>query len=311
MKKNPMKRVHFNFGHQLSRRHVLRGASIALGLPALDAMIPAFATETEKPNARRFVSVSLSLGLHGPNLIPETAGKDYQPSRYLEPLQDLRDDFTVVSGSSHPGVSGGHTTEGSILTACPRRPGASVENTVSVDQLMAKFLGHKTRFPSLVLSTGGSTSPSYTENGAMIPPVVSAMDLFGQLFVDDTKEEQARQAQLLRRGQSIMDMVAGEARYLKSELGQGDRDKLDAWFTSIREAERRLEANEAWVNRPKPKPGAEPPADIDTDNAAAIEGAFLDVLFLALQTDSTRFATLHVPDGRVSAIEGVDRAYHT
>lgn len=107
-----------------------------------------------------------------------------------------------------------------------------------------------------------------------------------------------------------MDMVAGEARYLKRELGQGDRDKLDAWFTSIREAERRLKANEAWVNRPKPRPDAEPPTDIDTDNAAAIEGAFLDVLFLALQTDSTRFATLHVPDGRVTAIEGVDRGYH-
>ncbi|MCB1087202.1 MAG: DUF1552 domain-containing protein, partial [Verrucomicrobiae bacterium] len=232
----------FTFQKRLSRRAVLRGAGISLGLPLLDAMRPALAAIPESKSAKRFVGMSLSLGLHSPNLVPATAGKDYQPSRYLKSLQDLRDDFTVVSGSSHPGVTGGHTAEGSIFSACPNQRGATSRNTISLDQWMAKHLGHETRFPSLVLNTNSQTSPSYTENGAMIPAENNAVRLFTKLFVDDTPAEQDRQAELIRQGRSVMDVVGEEAKALQREVGPGDRDKLDAWFTSVRELEQRLVA---------------------------------------------------------------------
>ena len=113
----------FTFKSHLSRRTMLRGAGITLGLPLLEAMTPAIAAVKETKQAKRFVGVSLALGMHNPNLVPETSGRGYKPSRYLAGIQDLREDFTVVSGTSHPGVSGGHTAEGSIFSACPNARG--------------------------------------------------------------------------------------------------------------------------------------------------------------------------------------------
>jgi hypothetical protein len=300
----------FIFKKHLSRRALLRGAGVTLGLPLLEAMAPAFAASSEAKQAKRFVGVSLSLGLHNPNLVPEGVGSEYKPSRYLQSLQDLRQDFTVVSGSSHPGVTGGHTAEGSIFSACPNARGATSRNTISLDQLMAKHLGHETRFPSMVLNTNGQTSPSYTENGSMIPAENSAMRLFTRLFVNDTPAEQQRQAELIRQGRSVMDVVGAEAKSLQRELGAGDRDKLDAWFTSVRELEQRLAANESWTHKPKPKVSLTPPTQIPRDNEVAVERIFLDIIHMALATDSTRFITLHVTGNNVQGIEGVDESYH-
>ncbi len=301
----------FTFQKHLSRRALLRGAGVTLGLPLLEAMTPALAAVPEAKTARRFVGVSMALGLHNPNLVPEGSGRDYKPSRYLSPIQDLREHFTVVSGSSHPGVTGGHTAEGSIFSACPNARGATTRNTISLDQLMAKQLGHETRFPSLVLNTNSQTSPSYTENGSMIPAENNAMRLFTRLFVNDTPAEQARQAQLIRQGRSVMDVVGAEAKALMREVGAGDRDKLDAWFTSVRDLEQRLAANEAWTHRPKPKVSLAPPARIPRDNEVEVDRIFLDIVHMALATDSTRFITLHITGNNVQGIEGVDESYHS
>lgn len=308
-----MKNVHFNLKKPLSRRAALRNAGITLGLPFLDAMTPAFAAASSATTpAKRFVGVSLALGLHGPNFIPKGKGENYEPSPYLKPLQDIRDKFTVVSGSSHPGVVGGHTAEGSIFSACPNQRGATSRNTISLDQLMAKHLGHETRFPSMVLNTGTETSPSYTENGAMIPAMDDPVKVFTQLFVDDDEKEQNRQAELIRSGRSVMDVIGAEAKALQREVGRGDKEKLDSWFSSVRDLEKRLQANEEWVRKPKPKVDAQAPRAIDRGDAITVERAMLEIIFLALQTDSTRFVTLHVPgNARVNSIEGVDEGYHT
>ncbi|MDF1812055.1 MAG: DUF1552 domain-containing protein [Verrucomicrobiales bacterium] len=304
------KNVHFNFKKALCRRTVLQGAGVSLGLPFLDAMCPVFSAESET-RPKRFVGLSLALGLHGPNWIPEGEGTNYKPSRYLKSVQDLRKDFTVVSGSSHPGVTGGHTAEGSIFSACPNQRGATSRNTISLDQLMAKHYGHETRFPSLVLNAGSSTSPSYTENGSMIPAESNPEKVFAQLFRNDSASEKARQSVSLRRGRSIMDVVGAEAKALQRELGAGDREKLDAWFTSVNELENRLKENQNWVNRPKPKVDAKAPK-ADKNNLAIYERAMLDIIFLALQTDSTRIVTLHLPgNARFKDVEGVDEGYHT
>jgi hypothetical protein len=289
---------------------MLRGAGITLGLPLLEAMTPAFAAVKETRTAKRFVGVSLALGLHNPNLVPEGVGRDYQPSRYLKSIQDIRNDFSIVSGSSHPGVTGGHTAEGSIFSACQNARGATSRNTISLDQLMATHLGHETRFPSLVLNTNSQTSPSYTANGSMIPAENSAMKLFTRLFVNDSPAEQQRQAELIRQGRSVMDVVGGEAKALQRELGAGDRDKLDGWFTSVRELEQRLAANEAWTHQPKPKVSIKPPTYIPRDNEVAVEQIFLDIIHMALATDSTRFITLHVTGNNVQGLEGVEESYH-
>ncbi|MGB1815997.1 MAG: DUF1552 domain-containing protein, partial [Rubripirellula sp.] len=142
-------------GRYLKRRTMLRGTGIAMSLPWLSAMEPAVAKISESSKPKRFVAMTLGLGLVAENLFPSNSGFDYQPSRYLETLQNLRDQITVISGSSHPGVTGGHRAEASILTASPMGSSGRAKNTISVDQLMARHLGDSTRFRSLVLSTSG------------------------------------------------------------------------------------------------------------------------------------------------------------
>lgn len=304
--------AHFDFQRKLSRRTILRGAGVALTLPWLNAMSAAFGDSAKASSPRRFVAMTLGLGLHNPNLVPEDQGRDYRPSRYLAELQDLREDFTVISGSSHPGVSGGHRAEASLLTAAPMSNSAQSRNTISLDQLLAKHLGHHTRFPSLVLGLSGSNSPSYTENGAMIPAEDSPSQLFQRLFVNDSPRDRERQTQRAREGRSIMDLVAEDARSLERQLGSGDRDRLDAYFTSVRELERRLSESEAWANRPKPKVNVARPIDIGNPNDfIGRQRLMSDMVRLALTTDSTRFITLHFGgSGGVLPIPGVEEGYH-
>ena len=92
---------------RIDRRHLLRAAGVSLALPWLDALAPAKAGPAARP-PRRAVFVCTPLGLHAPNLFPEQPGKDYMPTPYLEVLKDLRDEFTVISGLSHPEVESGH-----------------------------------------------------------------------------------------------------------------------------------------------------------------------------------------------------------
>ena len=303
----------FNFQRQLDRRTLLRGAGAAIALPWLSAMSRSWAGATSMQPPRRFVAMTLGLGLHADNLFPASPGKNYQPSLYLQRLQDLRDKFTVISGVSHPYVSGGHRAEASLLSAAPMSAAAASRNTVSLDQLLAKHLGHHTRFPSWVLGLSGSNSPSYTENGSMIPAEDSPSQLFTRLFVNDSPAEKALQAHRARQGQSIMDLVADDARALERTLGPGDRDRLDAYFTSVRELEKRLVESEAWVHRPKPQVNVQRPIDINNPNDfVGRQRLMSDMVRLALATDSSRFITLHFGgSGGVVPIPGVEEGYHS
>ena len=305
--------AHFSFGKKLSRRTLLRGAGAAMALPWLSAMSEAFAGTAADQPPRRFVAMTLGLGLHAENLNPADGGRDYKASLYLESLQDIRDKFTVISGASHPGVSGGHRAEASLLTAAPMSSSAASKNSISLDQLLAKHLGDRTRFPSLVLSLSGSNSPSYTENGAMIPAEDSPSRLFTRLFVNDSPADRDRQAHRARQGQSIMDLVAADAKALERQLGAGDRDRLDAYFTSVRELEKRLVESEAWAHRPKPKLDISRPVDIGNPNDfVGRQRLMSDMVRLALSTDSSRFITLHFGgSGGVVPIPGVEEGYHS
>ncbi|QDT33023.1 DUF1552 domain-containing protein [Thalassoglobus polymorphus] len=305
-------RIYFNKGQQLNRRTVLKGAGVALSLPWLSAMQRAFATSAENTPPKRFVAMTLGLGLLGENLNPKESGKDYKTSLYLKQVQDLRDKFTVVSGSSHPDVSGGHRAEASILSAQPMGSGGQAKNTVSLDQFMAKHLGHHTRFPSLVLASRGTNSPSYTENGSMIPAQDSPSKLFSQLFIDDSPAEQQRQAHRLQEGRSIMDLVRDDSKRLAKKLGKGDQNRLDEYLTSVRDLENRMAASEEWAMRSKPKVDYQKPVDIKNPNDfVGYQRLMTDMVRLALQTDSTRFITYHLGgSGGVVPLEGVREGYH-
>lgn len=306
------RRVHFNFNHNIDRRTLLRGAGVAMSLPWLSAMQSAFGESAAAQRPRRFVAMTLGLGLLGENLNPAQAGFNYEPSKYLKSVNDLRDQFTVVSGTSHPDVRGGHRAEASILSANPHAS-AGGKNSVSLDQYMAKRLAGKTRMPSLVLSSRGSNSPSYTDLGAMIPAHDSPAKLFRELFVTDPAAKQAEQVKRARSGRSIMDLVSEDAKRLSRDLGKRDQDRLDQYFSSVRDLEHRLAESEAWANRPKPKVDEPMPTDITNGNDFVGRQQLMSrMIRLALQTDSTRVVSYHLGgSGGVVPLKGVDEGYHS
>lgn len=259
------------------------------------------------------VTVCTTLGLYGPSFFPEQAGRDYQASEYLKALQDLRDDFTVLSGVSHPDQAGanGHSSEMTWLTAA-RNPGlGGFRNSISIDQLVVEKYGFETRVPSLVLGTG-SGSQSYTRSGVMIPAENKPSKVFAKLFLEGTPQEIEAQVTKMRQGRSIMDTVNEEAKRLGGRVGAADREKLDEYFTSVREMELRLAKAEEWVRKPKPRVDAQPPQDIanEADQIGRLRLLY-QLVPLALQTDSTRVITIHIAGrGDVLQVPGVTIGHH-
>jgi hypothetical protein len=303
----------------LTRRTLLRSAGVALALPLLESMLPralagtaaaAGASAAAAPR-RRMVAICTNLGIHAPYLVPEQAGKNYVPSPYLQPLQAYRDAVTVVSGVSHPGVDGGHSAEASFLTAAPHPGSSGFRNSISLDQFAAERLAPDTRFASLALNVGGG-SLSWTRSGVQIPADGVPSKVFAKLFLTGSAKEIDAQVRRLREGRSVMDAVRGQAKQMSGAVGKADRDKLDEYFTSVRELEGRLTRAQDWATRPKPVVAAQPPKDI-TDRADLIGRARLmyDLIHLALQTDSTRIVTLSLEgSGLVPPIEGVTEGHH-
>ncbi|MFG0267400.1 MAG: DUF1552 domain-containing protein [Rhodopirellula sp. JB055] len=306
----------------MSRRRLLRSAGgAALALPFLEAMGPSLGQRVlandsasgEESTPKRFVAICASLGFHGGHLFPDSPGRDYAITPYLEKVQQHREEFSLFSGLSHPEQNGnnGHASELTWLTAA-RRPGlAGFRNTISLDQLIANQIGLKTRFPFLALTTGGQ-SLSWTASGVEIPAQHSPAKLFSAMFVDGKPHEVEADLDRLRRGRSVLDTVAARANSLKRELVIRDQRKLDEYLLSVRDLESRLQQSEGWVRRPKPIVDEQPLSDIN-DKALAIERQKLmyRTIALALQTDSTRTITFQLAGlNSVPQIPGVQSDWH-
>lgn len=304
-----MKNVTLTMQRSLSRRAMLKGAGITLALPWLDAMSAAFAPEPKPP--MRFIGILNYFSFHAPNLFPKEAGADYVATPYLQGLQRQRKDFTIISGLNHPEVRDGHSSDKSFFTGAPHPGSPSFRNTVSLDQFAAERIGRDTRYASLNFSTSGAHSCSYTRSGVAIPPETSAARAFARLFIDGTPAEVAEEVARVQEGRSILDRVAGEAKRLQRDVGAGDRDKLDQYFTSVRELEQRMVRSEDFARRPKPKPGVPAIRDPGPGEDTRRFGLMLEVARLAVQTDLTRIVTLYyVGTSKTPSRPGTSFAYH-
>jgi hypothetical protein len=286
----------------ISRRVFLRGMGVLVALPALDA----FGAPPVAP--KRIVAINIPLGFHPPNFFPEQAGRDYVLSPYLKMAEALRPDMTVISGTSHPECDGGHDTEKTFLTAAPHPGARSFRNTISLDQKIAKEIGAQTRYASMSL---GDHSLSWSANGVSIPMVNAPADAFAKLFIQGSAQDVAAQKQNLQDGRSVMDTVLDDAKSLESKVGAADRDKLDQYYTAVRETEQRLAKSERWADTPKPVVTEQAPPRLKGEDVTGHLRGHYQVIRLALATDSCRVFTLGGNSGGlVPPLKGVDTSYH-
>lgn len=283
-----------------NRRTFLRAAGITLGLPVLESF---GATAPDKISPRRMIAINQDLGFIPKLFFPKGEGRNYELSNYLEKIASHRDQFTVFSGLSHPGVDGGHRADKSFLTAAPHPGRASFRNTISLDQLIANEVGHETRFRSLSLSINDPRSLSYTQAGVEIPTIKSASELYKKMFLQGDQKAMREQVERLKRRGSILDVVMGQTSDLNKRVSGSDRERIDQFQTAVRSLEQRMTEAQAWEKLPKPKVEEELP-DYPSDKKQFFEMIRMmnDMSRLALQTDSTRVITLFLGSVRTPGV---------
>jgi hypothetical protein len=298
---------------RLDRRQFLGGTGAVVALPFLESLkLPKHAYAAERPaeSPMRMVCIGLEYGLYPNEFFPQETGRNYELPRLLSPLATLKNDFTVFSDLDHPGITGGHQSTHTFLSGIRSDQAKQYpEGNVTVDQRAAEFVGAETRYQSMQLGLGGG-GVSWTRNGVEIPTITRLQTMFDALFLETPESKRKRQAGAFAVNRSILDVVGEDAAALKKRIGRGDLTKLDEYFHSIREVEKRLEQSEAWLNKPKPTSNYTLPKPLPTSFTEEV-ALFYDLMTLALQTDSTRVISMAIHGWTGdSGLSAVTKGYH-
>ena len=294
----------------ITRRTLLRNAGVAIGLPWLEAMTPAFACGADKAPLR-LMFIYLPGGFIMNSWAPQGEGAGYTLSPTLAPLEAFTSDVLVLSGlDSRNGEEGGNGHPAACapwLSSAPinKRDTGGYCTDLSVDQIAARRLGEATRLASLELGTQDNPVAIHTSNiswrapGSPMGKEVHPRAVFSRLFGDPKGD---------RYRKSVLDFVREGAGRLRDSVGTADRDKVDEYLESIRSIEKRIQFVEKHNPAPPPKvewleklPDDAAPAD--KKGKSGPQGAIplrehlemlSDLVALGFQADSTRVVTLMV-----------------
>ena len=299
----------------IPRRTVLRGAGAILALPFLDAMVPArtLLAQSTAATKRRFVGLFVPHGAGPGYWVPDAVGALQPELPFIwKPLEPFRDKTVIFSGlhsrsaEPPPGVTGAdHWVAAAYL--CAEKPkktaGADVRAGTTIDQLIAQKIGTDSLIPSLQMAVedpganssncGEGYSCVYTNTiswatpTSPLPMELNPQVVFERMFGDGTTTEQ--RAARRKRDQSILDSLMGSVSRLRTDLGAGDRLRLDEYAENVREIERRLQiAIKASAVAPE---NIEVPVGVPQTFDEHIKLQF-DLLALAFEADITRVGTL-------------------
>jgi len=316
----------------MSRRTILRGLGAAVAVPWLDAMMPAFAGSAPAAFPTRLGFIYVPNGKNMDDWTPKTEGAEYALPSILQPLKELKDDFSILTGLTadkarpHGDGGGDHARAlGAFLTgAQPRKTdGTDIRAGVSVDQVAAAAIGDQTRLSSLEIgceagSMAGncdsgyscvySSTMSWRSATQPLPKEVNPKSVFDRLFGGGSAAERAKSQ---KQRQSVLDLVREDYKDLNGRVGRQDQQKLDEYISSIRDIEVRLERA---VHMPEVKvpDGVARPTGIPASYEEHIK-LMGDLFVLAFQTDLTRVATFVVANegsNKPYAFAGVPEGHH-
>ncbi|WP_417850730.1 DUF1552 domain-containing protein [Thalassoglobus sp.] len=301
------------------RRFFIRSVAGSLALPGLPSLMAGSINGTSAVaesrgagvGARRFVAIGNLLGFQQKHFFPETKGKAFEETPLLEPLAENRDQITIYRGLDH-GLRGGHFAVHTFLSGLLHHESKNrSDGNVTIDQFIADEVGDQTRFPSLTVGSEGGIHGgcqlSWTKSGVRVPPITGPAELFQKLFVTDSESRHAQKVQANSLQASILDSIREEAGSLSKRVNHEDKAKLDEYFSSIRDVEKRLELRKRWADQPKPQRPFDQPADLNTVEDLPM---LYELIALALQTDSTRIATLEIGGSFLPQHLGIEKSYH-
>jgi hypothetical protein len=319
----------------LSRRTLLRGAGVTLGLPWLEAMMPTSALAASKVSKApvRFAALYMPNGVNINHWYPQGTGRDFTLSPTLEPLADLKDRLLVLSNLWNVAAKGGdghYVKEAAILTCTTikKTPGADIANGVSVDQLAAQKVADQTPLPSLELGVtpvaiGVDAVVGYTRvYGSHIAWSTPTTPLAREINPRSVYERLYRaasgpQGNAAKMDSLLLDRVLGDAKRLRTQVGTEDRIRLDEYLSVMRSLEERVQRASSATKTPwKPRVAIDPktpPTDRPTDHAEHVR-LMLDMIAVAFQSDTTRVSTFMfgnaVSNVSFRFLEGVSIGHH-
>lgn len=291
--------------HSLTRRSFFRSGSAFLALPFLETFAKAAAATAAPP--KRLIFLGGGFGFTKETFYPDKAGRfsEIGLTEGLAPLERHQKEITMVSNLTNLGATDPHGGSVSYLTGAnvAGTPGKRFFNSISCDQLAARQLGENTRFPSLILTSdepdggqnsghGAGLSLAWDDAGNPLPGVKRPLDLYHSLFGGKNDSRMALDAMLAKK-QSILDLVRIDAGSMKRTLSTSDQEKLDEYFTGIRQVENGLQRQAMWADVPKPgAPFGEPVNVLPGETEIKL---MYDLIIVALQTDTTRVVSYRQP----------------
>lgn len=308
----------------MQRRGFLQGVGVSIALPLLPSLATARAAQTKSTPASRtnMVCIGNMLGFYPQAFWPQLDGpagnkglsvhRDFEMGPSSSALDAVREQLTIIQGLDH-GTKGGHFSIHTFLSGVRQIDAKSMPHrNVTMDQFAAETISGQTRFPSLTIGSEGGIHGgcqlSWTKTGTRVPPIPGPAQLFKLLFVKTNAKDLKAAEDRFRLQGSILDLVNDQARSLEKRLNKRDQDKLDEYLTSVRDVEKRLALRQGWIDVPKPKaPFAAP------KNRNMVEDLPLlyDLILLALQTNSTRIATLEIGGDFEPKHLGIQGGYHS
>lgn len=281
----------------LNRRDLLLATGAGLLLPQLET----FGGANDASKApQRLVFLGFSYGFTEEFFVRKP-GREFELTPGMKPLERHRDDITIISNLWHANSREPHSGTVSYLTGanCLGTPGKRFHNSVSCDQVAARFMGRETRFASIQVTSperdghGGGSSLSWNENGKSLSGIAEPFRLYDLLFGGDDLTYEQKLEQLQRR-RSVLDGYAEGIRSLNRQASAMDRERLEQYFQAIREIESRIEKEKLWANKPKPSVDYETP-DQSIRNGLEEIATMYDLIVLAMQTDLSRVFTYRQP----------------
>ena len=288
----------------ITRRRMLISGATALMLPNLEAnLFAAGATATGSAAIpKRLVFLAMGYGVNARNWFPsaDQVGTKYDLPVTLESFKDLKSDFSIVQNLSSQRLAGPHAGSQNFLT-CAQLGKEGLGNSVSCDQVAAAALGNDTRHSSMAIAggrwrvDGHGTFASWAHDGKPVGTYEKMSAVYGALF--GTGEKAAQAIARIERQKSSLDAILGNAKRLNGEISAADRHRVDEYFTSVRNIEKRLSKAKDWVKTPFP----ESPFPRPNDRISGREQIelMLDMMVAAIQTDSTRVLTYMMPTNLV------------
>ncbi|MEO8368827.1 MAG: DUF1552 domain-containing protein [Candidatus Solibacter sp.] len=320
---------------KLSRRTLLRGAGVGLGLPWLEAMMPSTArAQAAAPRSPvRMAVLYMPNGVNTAHWYPEGVGRDFKLSTTLEPLGGLNDQIMVLSNLWNAAAKGGdghYCKESAILTCATikKTPGVDLANGTSMDQLAAQRLGEHTPLPSLELgiapvAVGVDLAVGYTRiygsyiswSNANTPLAreVNPRGVYERLYRAGT----AQNGDAAKLDTLLLDRVLGDAKRLRAEVGAADSARLDEYLSTVRSIEQRVQRASSgtkrdWKPRAQLKPEAAPPEQPGSHEEHS--RLMLDMIATAFQSDTTRISTFMfgnaVSNVSFRFLDGVSLGHH-